>query len=159
MKLFAVHSRRHSDVFALWGLWKNFWTHFHDLCVQERSCFPWSSDAVWKFSALKFCRKSSGRIFTIYASKTKLFSVKFSRLLEVLCVQGSQKKCWAQFHDLCIQKRSCFPWNSDAFWKFSACKVHTKSFGRNFTIYASKNEAVFREIQTHVRSSLPAKFT
>jgi len=34
----------------------------------------------------------------------------------------------------------------------------TESFGRNFTIYASKNEAVSLEIQTHFRSFLPARF-
>jgi len=212
MKLFAVHFRRHSEVFALWGLWKKSWTHFHDLCIQERSCFPWSSDAVWNFSACKFCRKSSGRIFTIYASKTKLFftwssdvflkfsackvhsksfgrnftiyaskneavfrevqtharsslparfaekilcaisrlmwpktklfAVKFRRMLEVFGLQVLQRKFWAQFHVLCVQKRSCLPWSSDAFSKFSVCKVHRISSGRIFTILCVPNEAV-----------------
>jgi len=33
-----------------------------------------------------------------------------------------------------------------------------KFSGRIFTIYASKNEAVCREVQTHFGSSLPARF-
>jgi len=36
--------------------------------------------------------------------KTKLFAVKFRRILEVLCLQGLQKNFWAYFHDFCVQK-------------------------------------------------------
>jgi len=50
------------------------------------------------------------------------------------------------------------PCSSDAFWKFSACEFYRKGSGRNSTICAAKNEAVFREIQMHSRSSLPASF-
>jgi len=39
--------------------------------------------------------------------KTKLFAMKFRRILEVLCLQDLQKKLWAQFHDLFVEKRSC----------------------------------------------------
>jgi len=172
---------------------KMFWAHFHDFCVQKRSCLPWSPGAFWRCSLCKL-KKSSGRIFPIYASKneavyrgvqthfesfrllsfikkvvaafcrfmrpkTKLFAVKFRRIPEALCLQVLKKKLWAQFHDLCVQKRSCFPWNSDAFWKFSACKIYRKSSGRNSTICATKNEAICREIQTHSGRSLPARFT
>jgi len=48
------------------------------------------------------------------------------------------------------------PRSSDGFWKFSACKVYTESSGRNFTVYASKDEAVCLGVQTHFGSSLPA---
>jgi len=34
-----------------------------------------------------------------------------------------------------------------------------KSSGRIFSIFASKNEGIFREVQTHFGSSLPASFT
>ena len=157
MKLYAVEFRRISEVFAERALWKKFWAHFHDLCVQKRSCLPWSWDPLWKLSACEVYQKSSGRTFTIYASKnetvcrevqthcgsspptrfiekvlgtisrfmrpkTKLFAVKFRRILEVLCLQVLIKKLWAHFPDLCAKKRSCLPWNSDAIWKFSACK-------------------------------------
>jgi len=39
--------------------------------------------------------------------------------------------------------------SSDAFWKFSLCEVYEETFGRIFTIYASKIEAVSCEVQTH----------
>jgi len=91
--------------------------------------------------------------------KTKLFAVKLRRILEVLCLQDLQKRLWVQFHNLCYQKRSCLPWNSDAFWKFSARKFHRKCSGRNSTICASKNESVCREVQTNFGSSLPPRFT
>jgi len=90
--------------------------------------------------------------------KTKLFAVKFRRILEVLCLWVLQKKLWAQFHDLCVQKGSCFPWNSDALWKFSFCEVYRKSCWRNSTICASRNEAVWCEIQTDFGSSCFAMF-
>jgi len=91
--------------------------------------------------------------------KAKLFAVKFRRILDVLYLQVLQKRFWAQFHDLCVQKLSCLRWSSDAFWKFSACKVYRKSFGRNSTICVSKNEAVYCEVQTDFKSSLPVSFT
>ena len=47
--------------------------------------------------------------------KTKVFPLNFRRILEVLCLQVLQKKFWAQFHELCVQKRSCLLWSSDAF--------------------------------------------
>jgi len=37
--------------------------------------------------------------------------------------------------------------------------LYIKCSGRIFTIYAFKNEAVCREVQTHFGSSLPASFT
>jgi len=90
--------------------------------------------------------------------KMKLFAVELRRILEVLCLRVLQKKFWAIFHDLCVQKRSCLPWNSDAFWKFSACKFQRKSSGRNSTIFVLKNEAVCCEVQTHFRSFRLASF-
>jgi len=192
-KLFSVKYRRILEVLCLQGLRIKFWAHFHDLCVQKRSCLPWSSGAFWKFSPCEVYKKSSGRIITIFASnneavccwvqtdfgilhiqglqkisgcifticaskneavclrvqthfrssllasfaekvlgaysrfmrrKTKLFAVKFRRILEVLRIQGLQKDFWAHFHDLCVQKRSCLLWSSDGFWKFSPCKLY-----------------------------------
>jgi len=60
-----------------------------------------------------------------------------------------RKKLWAQFHYLCVQKRSNFLLSSDAFWKLSPCSVYEKRSGRIFTFFASKNEAVCCEFQTH----------
>jgi len=48
--------------------------------------------------------KCSGQFLTIYASKKKLFAVKFRRIVDVLCLHVLQKRFWAQFLDLCVQK-------------------------------------------------------
>ena len=223
MKLFTVKFRRIFEVFALRGLWRKFWAHYHDFCVHKQSCLLWSSGTFWKFSACNVYRKSYGRIFTIYTSKNeavscevqthfgrfhfvrfikkflayyhdptckvyskssgrnftifapkneavflgvqthfgsslpanfaekvlgaysrflrpnmKLFAVKFRRNVEVFVCEV-YKKFWALLQDICVQKRSCLPWCSDAFWKFSAIKCYKKICGRNITIYASKN--------------------
>jgi len=106
-----------------------------------------------------FTTKVLGAIPRFVRLKTKLFAVKFRRISKVFCLQGLQKKLRAQFHDLCVQKRSCLLWSSDAFWKFSACEFYRKSSGGNSTICSSKNEAVCREIQAHFESILPARFT
>ena len=156
MKLFALEFRRILEVFCLRVLQKKFWAQFHDLFVHERSCLAWNSDAFWKFLPCKLYKQSSGSVFSIYESKRKLFAVEFRRILEVLCLQGLQKKFWAQFHDLCVQKWSGLLCNSDAFWKFLSCKLYKQSSGRIFSIYASKNEAVCRGIQTNSGSSLGA---
>ena len=175
------------DVFALHALYKMFWAHFHDVCVQKRSDLRWSSDWFWKFSSCKFHSKSCGHNFSICASrneavfcevqthfestlpasftekllgtiprflrpKTKLFAVKFMRILVGLCLQVLQKTCWAQFLGFCVQKRSCLLWNSDAFWKFSACKLYRKSYARNSSVFVLKTEAACCEVQTHFGS-------
>jgi len=54
-----------------------------------------------------FVKKVLGAIPRFLRPKTKLFAVEFRRILEVLCLRGLQKKFWAQFHDFCVQKRSC----------------------------------------------------
>jgi len=60
MKLLAVKFRHILVVFALQRN-KKIRAYFHNLCVQNRSCLPWSSDAFLKFFACKFCRKGSGQ--------------------------------------------------------------------------------------------------
>jgi len=99
-KWFSVMFRHILEVFALQGLQKKFSAHFLDFCIQKRSCLLRSSDTFLTFLPCMLCKKCSGRIFTIYVSKTKLFAMKFRRILEVLCLQVLKKKFWAQFHDL-----------------------------------------------------------
>jgi len=72
----------------------------------------------------KVYEKSSGRIFSIFRPKTKLFVVGFRCILEVFSMQALSKKFWVHFSN---------------FW--------------------SKNEAVCREVQTHFRRFLLARFT
>jgi len=104
------------------------------------------------FRLSSFIKKVLGAFSRFMRPKTKQFAVKFRRILDVLCLQVLQKKLWAQFHDLCVQKRSGLLWSSDAFWKFLPARF-TESSGRNSTIFASTNEAVCHEIQTHFASS------
>jgi len=46
----------------------------------------------------------------------------------------------------------------DASWKFSACKNYKNCSNCIFIIYASKNEVVGCEVQTHFGSFLLARF-
>ena len=73
--------------------------------------------------------KALGTISRILRPKTKLFAVKFRRISKVLCLQGLQKKLWAQFHDLCVQWGSCFPWSLYAFWNFLLSSFIKKVLG------------------------------
>jgi len=56
-------------------------------------------------------------------------------------------------------KTKLFVVNFRRILKVLCLQVENKSFVRNFTIFASKNEAVCPEIQTHSGSSPPASFT
>jgi len=51
-----------------------------------------------------FTEKVLGTIPRNVCPKTKLFEVKFRRILEVLHLQVLQQKFWAQFFHLCVQK-------------------------------------------------------
>ena len=106
----------------------------------------------------RFTVKVLGAILRFLRPKTKLFSLEFRRILEVLCLQILQKRFWAHIHDFCVQTWSCLPWSSDAMWKFSFARC-IKSSGHFCKIYASKNEAVCRDVQTHFGSSPQSSVT
>ena len=84
--------------------------------------------------------------------------MKFRRNLNVLRLQVLQKKFWAQFLELCVQKWSGLLWSSDAFWMFSPFKLYKISSGRIFPINTSKSEVVCRGVQTNFESSLSSSF-
>jgi len=153
---------------------KKLWAHFGSFRIMRfmkkvLGAFSWFLHPKMKLFVVKFRRivevtsvqalwKSSGRIFTMYTSKnvtvchtvqTYFGSSPLARLTEKGLVDI--------FHDLCMQKRSYLLCSSDAFWKFSACKVCRKSSWWNFMIYAPKNY-VCCEVQTHVGSFLLASF-
>ena len=79
-------------------------------------------------------KKVMGAFSRFMCPKMKLFPAKFRCILEVFTLRGLWKKFWAHYHDLCVKKRSCLPWSSDAFCKFSPCKLYEESYGRIFTI-------------------------
>jgi len=91
-KLIAVKFRCILEVLYLQHLQKKFWAQFHDLCVQNWNGLLWSSDASWKFAPFKFYKKILGTDFRLMRPKTKLFAVKFKRILEVLCLWVLLKK-------------------------------------------------------------------
>jgi len=124
------------------SLWKSSGYIFMIYASENEAACCW--DAFLKFSPYEVYEKSSVHIFTIYASRDVAVCRKFRCILEVLRLQELQKKFLVQFHDLCVQKRSCFLWSADAFRKFSPYEVYEKSSGCIFTIYASKNKAVFK---------------
>ena len=101
------------------------------------------------FYLASFVKKALGTFLRFICPKTKLFSVKFRRKLEVVALQGLWKKLRAHYHDLCIQKWNCLLWSLETFRKFSVCKVYRESSGQIFMIYVSINEAVCCEVQTH----------
>jgi len=100
--------------FSLCKLYKKFLGSFSRFCVQKRSCLSWNSEAFWKLSVYKVCREGSFcfEVHTHFGSslpvtftekvmgacswfmrpKTKLFAVKFRRILEALRLQDLQKK-------------------------------------------------------------------
>jgi len=58
----------------------------------KRSGLLLSSDAFWKLSPCQLDKKVLGAFSRFLRPKTKLFAVKFRRMLEVPCPQGLQKK-------------------------------------------------------------------
>jgi len=61
------------------------------------------------FRLSSFVQNVLGAFSQFMRPKMKLFTVELRRILQVLCLRVLQKKFWAQFHDLCIQKQSCLP--------------------------------------------------
>ena len=127
-KLFAVEFRRILEVLVLQGLWKKFWAHYHDLFVQKWNCLPWIQTHFGSFLPPRFTEKVLDKYSRFMCPETTLFAVKFTHIWK-LSVCNFYRKFWAQFHNLCVQKRSCWLCNSDAFGKVSACKIGKKVVG------------------------------
>ena len=159
IRLFVATFRRILEVFTLRGLWRKFWAHFHDLCIQKWSCFLRSSDAFWRFSPCEVYKKRFMAHYHDFASKNEAVCREVQPDFGSFFRASFIKKFWAHFLDFCVQKWSCLLLRSGGFWKLSLSQVYEESSGRIFTINASKNEAVCCEVQTHFWSSLPARFT
>jgi len=57
---------------------------------------------------LQVYKKVLGAISQFMRPKIKLFAVKFRCILEVFAWRVLWRKFWAHFHDLYVQKWSCF---------------------------------------------------
>jgi len=107
-----------------------------------------SSDAFLKLSPCQLDKKVLGAFSRFLRPKTKLFAVKFRRILEVICLQGLQKKVPGAMSRYMFPKMKLVPVKLAASWSCRLFKVYTKSSGSIFLIFASKNEAVYCEVQT-----------
>ena len=158
-KMSAVKFRQILKVFSMQTLWKSSWRNFTINASKNKAVCREVQTHFGSFLRASFIKTFLGAFSHFWHPQTKLFAVKFRRILEVLCLQGLWKKLCTNFHNLCAPKRSCLLWSSHTFCKFSACKVYRKSYGCTITIYACKNEAVCCKVQTHFGSSPPARFT
>jgi len=77
----------------------------------------------------RFTEKVLDKFSRFMCPKTKLFAVKFTHILHAICLQVLRRKFWAQFHSLCVQKRSCLLCSSDAFWRFPLARLIKKVVG------------------------------
>jgi len=71
---FPAKFGRISEVFTLRGIQLKFWAHYHDFCVHERRCLPWSSDRFWRLYPCKLYKKVMGALSRFMCPKTKLFA-------------------------------------------------------------------------------------
>ena len=109
MKLFAVNFRHILEVFALQSYRKSFGRIFTIYASKNEAVCPEIQTHFGSSPLASFTEKVLGTISRFVRPKMKRFAVKFRRILEVLCLRVLQKKFWAQFHDLRVQKRSCLP--------------------------------------------------
>jgi len=108
-KLFEVKLRRILEVLRLQVLQKSS-RHNFSICASKNEAVCCEVQTHFgSFCLSSFIKKVLGAFSRFLRPKTKWFAVKFRRILEVLCLRVLQKKLWAQFHNLCVQKRSGLP--------------------------------------------------
>jgi len=161
-KVFPVKFKGSLEVLCLQVLQKNSGRNFTSCASKnEAICYEVQTHFGSPLPC-KVYKNSSGLFFSIFSSKSEV--VYRCAQMHSGCSQLARftvKSSGRNFmiYDLYVRKRSGLPLSSDAIWKLSPFKLYKKSSGRIFSIYASKNEAVCREIQTHFGSSLPVSFT
>ena len=154
MKLFVAKFRRILEVFALRGLWRNFWAHFHDLCVQNWSCFLRSSDAFWRFSPCEVYKKNSWRIITIFASKNEAVCCEVQTDFGSFLRASFIKKLCAHFLDFCVQKWSCLLLCSDGFGNCRFARFTKKVMGAFSRLMRPKTKLFLRSSDAFRKFSL-----
>jgi len=87
-KLFAVKFRHISEVFTLRGLYKKFWAHYHHFCVHKRSVCREVETDFGSSPLARFTKKFLGALSRFICPKTKLFAVKFRRILKIFSVNA-----------------------------------------------------------------------
>jgi len=103
-KLLAVEFRHILEVLCLQVLQKKLWAQF-PICASnnEAVCCEVQTHSVISLPA-SFSESVLGTIPGFVRPKTKLFALKFRRILEVLCLQVLKNMLWAQFHNFFVQE-------------------------------------------------------
>jgi len=131
-KMSAVKFRQILKVFSMQTLWKSSWHNFTINASKNEAVCREVQTHFASFLRASFLKTFLGAFSRFLRPQTKLFAVKFKRILEVLCLQGLRRKFCTNFHNLCAPKWSCLLRSSDPIWKFSACKVYRKTFWVHF---------------------------
>ena len=124
------------------NVYKNVLGAFSRFLRPKTNLLAVKSIRILEVFTLQVKKKVVGAFSRFLRPKTKVFPVNFRCILQVLCLQFLQKKLWAQFHELCVQKRSCLLWSSDAFWKFSPFKLYKNVLGA-FSRFAGPKMKLF----------------
>jgi len=106
-KLFVVKFRCILEVLHLEGLHTKSSEHiFKKFASRNKAVCCRVQMQLRSFRLARFIKIVLGAFSQFMRSKMKLFVVKFIHIFEVLHLQGLQKKFWAHFHNLYVQKRS-----------------------------------------------------
>ena len=81
------------EVICLQDLQKRLWAQFQDLCVQNKAVFCEVQTHFGSSLPPRFTEKVLGAIPRFFRRRTKLFAVKFTRILKVLCLRVLRKSC------------------------------------------------------------------
>jgi len=109
---------------------KKFWVHFTIYVSKNEAVCCLVQTHFGSFRLASLIIKVVGAFSRFLRPKTKLFVVKFRRILEILCLQGLQKKVLGAISQFIRPKTKLFAvYSSDAFWKVSACRIDKKGVG------------------------------
>jgi len=153
-----VKFRRISEVLCLQVLQKKLWAHFHDLCVQTRSCLLWSSDAFWKFLLCQVYEQSFGRILMIDASNSEAVCCEIQTHFRSSPPLRLTEKVLDKFSRFIHLQTKLFVVKFRHILEVFSVQALEKSYGCICSIFVSKNEAVCCWVQTHFGSFTILKF-
>ena len=137
MKLFAVKFRRIWK-FSPDEVYEESFGRIFTICASKNVAVSCEEQTHFSgFHLVRYITKVLCALSRFLRPQTKLFAMKFRRILDVFCLKGLQKNIWAHFHDLCVHVRkwSCFLRSSDAFRKFWPCEGYKESCYHDFSVH------------------------
>ena len=96
-KMSAVKFRQILKVFSMQTLWKSSWRNFTINASKNKAVCREVQTHFGSFLRASFIKTFLGAFSHFWHPQTKLFAVKFRRILEVLRLQGLWKKLWRIF--------------------------------------------------------------